>query len=331
MLDIADQVDAFVFDAFGVLNVGETMIPGADIRLDQLRERGCAIRILTNAASYDRSGAIAKFKRLGLRVEDDEIITSREAALQNLSEGHWGVIAADTDPLSDLPEHVTRLKDSPEDYDKVDQFLFLSTADWTTSRQDLLVTAMQHRPRKLLIGNADLAAPRDDGFSIEPGHFGHQIADQFPGYVQFFGKPFPEVYDLIEASLPSLTSDRIAMCGDTLHTDILGPLPVGGAPCLSPKMACLRGMIRSHSQNSLASLPIGGLTASEGLWTSQCCRKSWSSLLMSIRISRRVLQHRENPSSLLKLIFSEVAKWRCCRDQRWLGTRPARSGIQAVH
>src|SRR5210317_1549100 len=84
LMDIADQVDAFVFDAFGVLNVGETMIPGADTRLDQLRERGCEIRILTNAASYDRSGAIAKFKRLGLRVEDDEITTSREAALQNL-------------------------------------------------------------------------------------------------------------------------------------------------------------------------------------------------------------------------------------------------------
>jgi beta-phosphoglucomutase-like phosphatase (HAD superfamily) len=66
LLDIADQIDAFIFDAFGVLNVGETMIPGADKRLDQLRKRGCAIRILTNAASYDRSGAIAKFKRLGL-------------------------------------------------------------------------------------------------------------------------------------------------------------------------------------------------------------------------------------------------------------------------
>lgn len=222
LLDITDQVDAFVFDAFGVLNVGETMIPGADTRLDQLRERGCAIRILTNAASYDRSGAIAKFKRLGLRVENDEIITSREAALQNLGKGHWGVIAADTDPLSDLPAHVTRLQDSPEDYDKVDQFLFLSTADWTTSRQDLLEAAMKDRPRTLLIGNADLAAPRDEGFSVEPGHYGHKIADQFPGHVQFFGKPFPEVYDLIEASLPTLPSNRIAMCGDTLHTDILG-------------------------------------------------------------------------------------------------------------
>ncbi|MFK7843462.1 MAG: hypothetical protein AB8B54_14440, partial [Sphingorhabdus sp.] len=104
LLDIADQVNAFVFDAFGVLNVGETMIPGADKRLDQLRDRGCEIRILTNAASYDRSGAIAKFKRLGLRVKDEEIITSREAALQHLGEGQWGVITADIDPLADLPD-----------------------------------------------------------------------------------------------------------------------------------------------------------------------------------------------------------------------------------
>ena len=222
LLDIADQVDAFVFDAFGVLNVGETMIPGADLRLDQLRARGCAIRILTNAASYDRKGAIAKFKRLGLRVEDDEIITSREAALQNLTEGHWGVIAADNDPLNDLPSSVTRLKDKADDYDKVEQFLFLSTADWTTSRQDLLVSSMRRLPRQVLIANADLAAPRDDGFSVEPGHYGHQIADQFPGHVHFFGKPFPDVYDLIEASLASLNPHRIAMCGDTLHTDILG-------------------------------------------------------------------------------------------------------------
>jgi HAD superfamily hydrolase (TIGR01450 family) len=222
LLDIADQVDAFVFDAFGVLNVGDTLIPGADTRLDQLRERGCAIRILTNAASYDRSGAIAKFKRLGLRVKDEEIITSREAALQHLGTGHWGVITADSDLLTDLPDPVTRLNDSPDDYDAVDQFLFLSTADWTVARQDLLMSSMQRRPRKLLIGNADLAAPRDDGFSVEPGHFGHQIADLFPDHVQFFGKPFPEVYDLIETSLPSLRPDRIAMCGDTLHTDILG-------------------------------------------------------------------------------------------------------------
>lgn len=222
LLEIADEVDAFVFDAFGVLNVGETMIPGADTRLDQLRDRGCAIRILTNAASYDRSGAIAKFKRLGLRVQDDEIITSREAALRYVGPGHWGVIAADSDLLGDLPDDVTRLSDAAGAYDEVDQFLFLSSADWTPERQKLLTASMKRRPRKLLIANADLAAPRDDGFSVEPGHFGHQIADILPDHVQFFGKPFQDVYELLEATLPSIEPRRIAMCGDTLHTDILG-------------------------------------------------------------------------------------------------------------
>jgi len=222
LLDITNDVDVFVFDAFGVLNVGETMIPGADRRLDQLRERGCAIRILTNAASYDRAGAINKFKRLGIALADDEIITSREAALLHLTAGQWGVIAAAEDDLSDIPTSVSRLGESSEAYEAVDHFLFLSTADWTRSRQDLLMAAMRTRPRPILIGNADLAAPRDDGFSVEPGYYGHLIADQFPEYVRFFGKPFPEVYDLIEASLPDTPANRIAMCGDTLHTDILG-------------------------------------------------------------------------------------------------------------
>lgn len=222
LLDISGDVDAFIFDAFGVLNVGETLIPDADTRLDQLRERGCVIRILTNAASYDRGGAIAKFKRLGVRVKDHEIITSREAALQHIGTARWGVICADNDALIDLPESVTRLGDVAEDYDAVEKFLFLSTADWTVQKQKLLVTSMKRNPRPLLIGNADLAAPRDDGFSVEPGHFGHLIADIIPDQVQFFGKPFPEVYDLIEASLPGVKPDRIAMCGDTLHTDILG-------------------------------------------------------------------------------------------------------------
>ena len=222
LLDISGDVDAFVFDAFGVLNVGETLILGAATRLDQLRERGCDIRILTNAASYDRGGAIAKFKRLGIRINDDEIITSREAALQHIGDLHWGVICADGDALIDLPESVTRLGDRAEDYDAVEKFLFLSTVDWTAKKQELLVTSMKRNPRSLLIGNADLAAPRNDGFSVEPGHFGHLIADLFPEHVQFFGKPFPEVYDLIEASLIDVQPDRIAMCGDTLHTDILG-------------------------------------------------------------------------------------------------------------
>ncbi len=225
--DIVNEVDAFVFDAFGVLNVGETPIPGAGQRLQELRKAGCAIRVLTNAASYDKSGAIAKFRRLGLVLEDDEIITSRDATLGALDRRHWGVIAAPEDKLDDVPYSKTRLADAAKDYDAVEGFLFLSSIDWNDGRQLLLQASLENHPRPLLIANADLVAPRDDGFSLEPGYYGHQIADRTGAEVRFFGKPFAEVFEMAQTSLIGVAPDRIAMCGDSLHTDILGAAAMG--------------------------------------------------------------------------------------------------------
>ena len=222
LTDIADEVSAFVFDAFGVLNVGETLIKGADHRLDQLRALGRHIRILTNAASYDRAGAVEKFKRLGLRIEPDEIITSRDAALAALTPGLWGAIAAPEDQLADIDVDLLRLGDRVEDFDRVDGFLFLSSSGWTPAQQDVLLASLQRKKRHVIIANADLAAPRDHGFSLEPGHFGHLLMDEGIDTVRFFGKPFGEVYDLVEQSLSGVPTDQIAMCGDTLHTDIMG-------------------------------------------------------------------------------------------------------------
>lgn len=222
LLDIADTVDAFVFDAFGVLNVGETPIPGAARRLDQLRDTGRAIRILSNAASYDHDRAAEKFRKLGMRVAPDEIITSRDAALNSLEDRLWGCIAAPADTLSDIPTDTLRLGGSPADYDRAEGVLFLSTEVWGDAQQALLTQSLLDNPRPVVIANADIAAPRDHGFSLEPGHYGHLLADRGLFDIRFFGKPFPEVFALAEQSLPGIPPDRIAMCGDTLHTDILG-------------------------------------------------------------------------------------------------------------
>lgn len=227
LLDIAEEADAFVFDAFGVLNVGETPIEGAAMRLDQLRARGCLIRVLTNAASYDRAGAIDKFRRLGMRLADDEIVTSRDATLAHMPAGRWGAIAAAGDGLHDLPHPVTRLGDDPAAYDAVEGFVFLSSAGWSAARQAMLTASLHRAPRPVWIANADLAAPRDDGFSQEPGFFGHLLADAKAAPVRFFGKPFPEIYTLAMATLPGIVPARIVMCGDTLHTDILGAAAAG--------------------------------------------------------------------------------------------------------
>jgi HAD superfamily hydrolase (TIGR01450 family) len=222
LLDISEQADAFVFDAFGVLNVGETPIPGAAQRLEQLRARGNAIRILSNAASYNHESAASKFRKLGMTIASEEIITSRDAALANLKPGTWGCIAAPSDDLSDIPVSTVRLGDDLAEYDQVDGILFLSTETWTNDRQELLEQTLISRPRPLVIANADLVAPRDFGFSLEPGYFGHLLADRDIKNIRFFGKPFPEVYELVETKLDGVQPHRIVMCGDTLHTDIIG-------------------------------------------------------------------------------------------------------------
>jgi len=61
------------------------------------------------------------------------------------------------------------------------------------------------------------------GFSIEPGHFAHRLADRSGIVPRFFGKPFPDVFELAFASLAKpVDRSRVLMVGDSLHTDILG-------------------------------------------------------------------------------------------------------------
>jgi len=222
LLDVTEEIDAFVFDAFGVLNVGEVPITGAADRLDQLRSRGHEIRVLSNAASYDHEAAVEKFRRLGMNIRENEVITSRDASLTDLTPGLWGCIAAAADRLQDIPATTLRLQAESADYDRVDAFLFLSTEGWTQEKQNILERSLRDNPRPVIIANADLVAPREGGFTREPGHYGHLLADLGLPDISFRGKPFGDVYELVEASLPGVAPDRIAMCGDTLHTDILG-------------------------------------------------------------------------------------------------------------
>ncbi|MEM7168588.1 MAG: HAD-IIA family hydrolase [Pseudomonadota bacterium] len=227
LLEISEEIDAFVFDAFGVLNIGNIQIPGANKRLQQLRSKGHLIRILTNAASYEKSGALDKFRRLGIEVETNEIVTSRDAAMKLADSRLWGVIATPEDGLSDLRGQFIRLSDHAEAFDRTEGFLFLSSADWTMQRQGLLEASLQQKPRRVIIANADLVAPREGRFSLEPGFFGQRISDHIDTEVLYFGKPFPDVYKMVEESLPGIDPNRVAICGDTLHTDILGGLAAG--------------------------------------------------------------------------------------------------------
>jgi glycerol-1-phosphatase len=229
LADVAERWDGFVLDAFGVLNVGDTNIPGAVERIAALRAMGKRLCVLTNAASYPRGKALGKYRRLGFDFTDDEVISSRDVAAAHLEAAapgaNWGAIAERGDDFADIPVRVTSLIDEGG-WDKADAFLFLSTARWTPALFDRLDAAMADRPRPLVVANPDLVAPREGGLSIEPGYRAHALLDRHDFPIHWYGKPFPEAFAEAARRL-ELAPARLAMVGDSLHTDVLGGRAAG--------------------------------------------------------------------------------------------------------
>ncbi|MFA3920576.1 HAD-IIA family hydrolase [Ruegeria hyattellae] len=226
LLEIADQFDAFVLDSFGVLNVGETAIPGAVTCIQQLRARCKRLIVLTNAASYTRATAVRRYRALGFDFAPNEVVSSRDVAVARLDEvlpgARWGAIAAPDDQFSDIEAQVEHWSGQ-----EVDGFLFLSSAALDADILASLSAAIRHRKRPFVIANPDLVAPRETGLSKEPGYYANQLADTLNIAPVFFGKPFNNAFDDAKDRLPGIQSHRIAMVGDTLHTDILGGAAAG--------------------------------------------------------------------------------------------------------
>ncbi len=135
------------------------------------------------------------------------------------------------------------LADDPADYASADRFMLVGSGGWTPLRQGLLAKALRDRPRPVVVGNPDIVAPRETGFTLEPGFFAHRLADIDGVHPAFFGKPYPDIFDLALARIsPAPPPDRILMVGDTLHTDILGGNQMGFRTALVTGYGALKGM-----------------------------------------------------------------------------------------
>jgi len=229
--DLVDEIDVFVLDGFGVLNVGDATVPGAVERVAQLQSLGKQVLVLTNGATLPVEKTVEKYRQWGMEFQPSEVISSRNALEQAMllqkDDIHWGVVAPDFAQVDKFAPKYTLLTDNKEDYAAVDGFIFLSAMEWSDQRQQLLHDALAKDSRPLLVGNPDLVAPREDAMSMEPGLFAHALADAGVCEPIFYGKPFRDVFDIASTRIRNVEPGRIAMVGDTLHTDILGGASYG--------------------------------------------------------------------------------------------------------
>jgi HAD superfamily hydrolase (TIGR01450 family) len=245
LADIADEFDVFLLDAFGVLNIGEAAIPGTPERIKALTGVGKRVLVVSNAAGFPHQALMEKYSRLGYDFAPEDVITSRVTLLAGLNgrhDLHWGLMATRSTGLRDLEDlTLTYLEEDPAAYDDVEGFLLVGSAAWTEERQALLEDALNKRPRPVLVGNPDIVAPRETGFSVEPGHFAHRLADRTGIVPEFYGKPFPDIFDLAFKRLGDVDRSRVLMVGDSLHTDILGARNVGISSALIARYGFFAG------------------------------------------------------------------------------------------
>lgn len=254
--EVAEHYDGFLLDAFGVLNIGDTAIPGAVARMAELRRRGKRLAVLTNAASYTRSQLLEKYHRLGFDFTEEEVTSSRDIAAAQLEQiapgARWAAFSAPGDTYADIGATLVDAIADPTAFDTADGFLFLSTARWSLAWQDRLHVALLRRPRPLVIANPDLVAPNEAGLTLEPGLFGHMALDATGVDLHWFGKPFKAAFEHAVART-GLPAARLAMVGDTLHTDTIGGVASGCGTVLVTD----HGLFKGHD--------VGGFISASGI------------------------------------------------------------------
>ena len=231
IFDIIETVDVVVLDAYGVLNIGQKVIPGAVEAVAGIRALGKKLHVLTNDASNSREVIVRRHARRGFDFDITELMSSADclpAAVSRFPDiTRWGVMAPPSWPVARLDLQARLLAEDAGVYDWAEGFIFLSCSCWQQNDQALLEAALARHPRPVVVGNPDVTAPLETGFSVEPGAIAEALHRAFAVPLALVGKPYPEVFSAVLNLYPHLTADRFLMVGDTPHTDVLGARAAG--------------------------------------------------------------------------------------------------------
>ncbi|MBN2549414.1 MAG: HAD-IIA family hydrolase [Anaerolineales bacterium] len=210
-----------IFDIDGVLEFHGRAYPGAAETLEWLRQRGVAIRLLSNSTLKSRQSAAERLQQKGLKVYAEEVITASYATAEYLREIRPGSswIMLDGAGLKEFAEFPQNEAD-PEIIVVGDN---RSCFDFDTLNKALRLLKKGAR----LIGmTAELIDYSMGDWELNVGSWVQMLERASGVQATYIGKPAPYGFELALRSM-GLPRDRVLMVGDQLGTDIKGANAVG--------------------------------------------------------------------------------------------------------
>lgn len=235
-----DGLEGLILDSYGVIGLGSAPIEGIVGLFDAAALRDMPVIILTNGASQPAARREKGYQNWGLPITAADIISSRDACYQTVKniqaqapKTRFAYLDRNVMPFDDVPGALYE-DDSWDEapWDEADYFIFLGATFWGAAEQDRLERALANTGAKLIIGNPDVSAPVDGGFTFEPGFWAMKAQEATGAEVIMTGKPFAPAYEIAFDALQKkagkpLERAKVGMVGDSLHTDILGAKSFG--------------------------------------------------------------------------------------------------------
>ena len=260
-----DGLHGLILDSYGVIGLGAAPIPGIVSLFEAAEARNIGVVILTNGASRPAHHRVQGYRDWGLPVSAADILSSRDASHQMVRaimarqpEARFSYLDSAVSPFDDVPGAL--FHDEGDLWDRADYFIFLGATNWGAEEQLRLQTALAKTGATLVIGNPDVSAPLGGSFTFEPGFWGMKAQYETGAPLQMAGKPYQPAYEIAFAALEQkmgrpLEKQKVAMVGDSLHTDILGAKSFGLKAILLSHYGLLAGRDIAQEAEKAAIYP----------------------------------------------------------------------------
>jgi NagD protein len=218
-----EPVKAWLMDMDGVLVHEEQAIPGADLFLTRLRERGTPFLVLTNNSIYTRRDLTARLLASGLTVPEESIWTSALATARFLEDqrpGGSAFVIGEAGLTTAMHAAGYTLTERDPDYVVLGETRTYSFERITSAIRLVAAGA------RFIATNPDVTGPSPDGPLPATGSVAALISRATGVEPYFVGKPNPL---MMRSALNALDahSESTAMVGDRMDTDVVSGLEAG--------------------------------------------------------------------------------------------------------
>ena len=215
---IVENYDIFYIDLWGVIHDGVKLHKNAILALEEITKAKKQYVLLTNAPRPNKT-VRSILKKMGMSTEiRKNVYSSGEASLSYLKKNFLNEKFYHLGPLRDFDLFFDFKKNKTTDINK--SSYLLCTGLFEKKGEDLNYYKelfKEHIDKKMICTNPDLIVDRGNKRELCAGSVA-LVFEKMGGEVIYFGKPFPEVYNL------SINNNKkkVLSIGDNLNTDIKG-------------------------------------------------------------------------------------------------------------